>query len=340
MISVIVPVYNTRKEYLDKCVGSILNQTYSDIQLLLVDDGSKSDCALNLDAYPEKDARCKVFHIPHGGVSNARNYGVACAKGEYVSFVDSDDWISENFLETLLQKMNGMELAIMKATNYYENTKQVADKQMTHKTTICAERRHIFDVLYGCTDDAQKWLLNTVWAKLYLTDVIKSGNIKFDTSLRRLEDGVFNLRYFTYLKGNAKLTYIDTVGYYLRQHNDSTVHKYNPNLADDMVLPLEKMYEISVQSGMYEKDKKALGYRALLNSIVYINDGACGNMNGLRKSIKNTKTFINRNIIKKLVGECDTSHLQNTEKMVAESIKQGNAVKPACYFWLRTKIKR
>lgn len=340
MISVIVPVYNTKTEYLDKCVDSILNQTYRDIQLLLVDDGSESDCAAALDEYPERDSRCNVFHIPHGGVSSARNCGLDHADGEYVTFVDSDDWVSENYLETLYIKMDGVALAVMTSTNYYENTKQVDDKHVSHKTNICSNRSHIFDVLYGRTDDAKKWLLNTVWAKLYRAEVIKSGNIRFDTSLRRLEDGVFNLSYLTFLSENVKLIYIDIVGYYLRQHSNSTVHKYNPNLADDMILPLEKMYEISVRSGMYEYDKTALGFRALLNCIVYINDGACGNKNSLRTSIKSTKLFINKDIVKKLVCECDINGLQKTEKMVVENIRKGNAVKPACYFWIRNKIKR
>ena len=106
-----------------------------------------------------------------------------------------------------------------------------------------------------------------------------------------------------------------------------------------MLLPLEKMYEISVQSSRYEEDKAALGYRALLNSIIYINDCACGNNAHLLKSIKSTRTFIETDIIRKLIAECNLAELQHTEKMVTKSIQKGNAAKPALYFWLRKKIK-
>ena len=83
MISVIVPVYNTKKEYLKQCIDSILNQSYQDIQLLLVDDGSDLNCATVLDDYRKKDSRCEVIHISHGGVSRARNVGIDLAASKY-----------------------------------------------------------------------------------------------------------------------------------------------------------------------------------------------------------------------------------------------------------------
>lgn len=339
MISVIVPVYNTKTAYLEQCVNSVLTQSYHNIQLILVDDGSRSECADALDKYQKQDSRCLVFHIPHGGVSNARNYGIDHAKGEYVAFIDSDDWVSEVFLEALLQKIDDAKMAIMASVDFYQDTQQFANKVESHKATKYEDGLHIFEVLYGCTEDAQRLSLNCVWAKLYRMDIIREGNIKFDTSLRRLEDGVFNLAYLTCLHENISCIYIDTVGYYLRQHGESTVHKFNPNLAEDMILPLKKMYNISVQRGMYEENKAALAYRALLNCIVYINDGACGNKSRLMKSVKDTKAFIKNGMIRKLMAECNLSKLNRTERMVARSIQQSNAWKPTLYFWMRKKFK-
>ena len=98
LISVIVPVYNVA-DYLPKCIESILEQTYPDIQIILVDDGS-TDCSPKVcDRYAEKDKRINVLHKENGGVSSARNEGIAIARGKYITFPDSDDKLSENVLE-------------------------------------------------------------------------------------------------------------------------------------------------------------------------------------------------------------------------------------------------
>ncbi len=100
LISVIVPVYNTLA-YLDKCINSILNQTFTDFELLLIDDGSTDGSGEKLDGYASKDERVKVFHKENGGSSSARNLGIKEAKGEYLSFQDSDDYCDVDFLESL-----------------------------------------------------------------------------------------------------------------------------------------------------------------------------------------------------------------------------------------------
>lgn len=98
-ISVIIPVYNTEK-YLHRCIDSVLAQTYKDFELLLIDDGSKDSSGIICDEYAAKDARVRVFHKENGGVSSARNFGLDNAKGEWITFVDSDDYIEENFLKS------------------------------------------------------------------------------------------------------------------------------------------------------------------------------------------------------------------------------------------------
>lgn len=97
-ISVIVPVYNTEK-YLHRCIDSILAQTFTDFELLLIDDGSKDNSGTICDEYAAKDSRVRVFHKENGGVSSARNLGLDNAKGEWISFVDSDDYTDSYFLE-------------------------------------------------------------------------------------------------------------------------------------------------------------------------------------------------------------------------------------------------
>ena len=100
LISIIVPVYNVEK-YLEKCVDSIINQTYKNIEIILVDDGSKDNSGKICDIIKEKDERIKVIHKQNGGLSDARNAGLKIAKGTYIGFVDSDDYIAEDMYQTL-----------------------------------------------------------------------------------------------------------------------------------------------------------------------------------------------------------------------------------------------
>lgn len=102
-ISIIVPIYKV-EIYLRKCVDSIVNQTYKNIEILLIDDGSPDNCGIICDEYAKKDERIKVIHKKNGGLSDARNYGIEASSGDYIMFVDSDDYISKDMCEILLKK--------------------------------------------------------------------------------------------------------------------------------------------------------------------------------------------------------------------------------------------
>ncbi|MBQ5852329.1 MAG: glycosyltransferase family 2 protein, partial [Lachnospiraceae bacterium] len=101
MISIVVPVYNVEK-YLERCVDSLINQTYENIEILLIDDGSKDNSGQMCDEYANKDSRITVYHKENGGLSDARNYGMDRAKGEYIIFIDSDDYVEPNMMEFLI----------------------------------------------------------------------------------------------------------------------------------------------------------------------------------------------------------------------------------------------
>lgn len=136
MISVIVPVYNVEK-YLDRCVKSILSQSFSDFELLLVDDGSPDRCGEMCDEYAKGDSRIKAFHKRNGGLSDARNFGIEKALGEYLMFVDSDDYIHEQMLETLhrLITENDADLAVCSAMDVFEG-KEVTQVREIREFTL------------------------------------------------------------------------------------------------------------------------------------------------------------------------------------------------------------
>ena len=134
LISVIVPVYMVEK-YINRCVDSIISQTYTNLQILLIDDGSPDNCGLICDQYARIDNRVEVFHKSNGGLASARNFGVKYAKGDYISFVDSDDWIEKNTFEDSINilkkeknKVDIIQFGIKTVSDYNEYTKKNKEK--------------------------------------------------------------------------------------------------------------------------------------------------------------------------------------------------------------------
>ena len=124
LISVILPIYNV-SDYLDRCMKSVINQTYKNIEIIMVDDGSTDDSALKCDEYKEKDDRIVVFHKENGGLSDARNYGIKRASGDYITCVDSDDFVDLDYIEylySLITKYN-VKMSICQHRVLYSNGK-------------------------------------------------------------------------------------------------------------------------------------------------------------------------------------------------------------------------
>ena len=129
LISVIVPVYKAEK-YLDKCVQSIVNQTYKNLEIILVDDGSPDNCPEMCDEWAKKDSRIKVIHKENGGVSSARNAGLDNSFGDYIGFVDSDDFIENDFYECLYDNLveNGADISFCTFKTLDEKNRGICPK--------------------------------------------------------------------------------------------------------------------------------------------------------------------------------------------------------------------
>ena len=149
LLSIIVPVYNVEK-YIERCIKSILNQSFTNFELILVDDGSPDNCGKICDEYKKKDSRIKVIHKKNGGLSDARNAGIERAKGEYIAFVDSDDFINKYMYEIL-----------------YKNAKKWdADISICNFKMVCENDRIDEDISVIC-EDAKVYGRNEALNKLY-----------------------------------------------------------------------------------------------------------------------------------------------------------------------------
>ena len=169
LISVIVPVYRV-EEYLERCVKSILSQTYKNLEVILVDDGSPDQCPAICDAWAEKDARVKVIHQENKGLSGARNAGIDAASGEYLAFVDSDDYVSPHFIEELYQLLQDTGCAIGQCRFSYVKGDGLVEEG---DSAFCIYRgESLMEQLYGPEEKATYFVV--AWNKLYHT-IILSG---------------------------------------------------------------------------------------------------------------------------------------------------------------------
>ena len=190
LVSVIVPVYNVER-YLKRCVESILNQTYTNIEVLLIDDGSKDNSGAICDEYTRKDIRVKVVHKENGGVSVARNLAIDMAKGEYIFFVDSDDWISEKSIEKHVEliKNNSCQLTF----SMWE-----ARGFLKQYFTLDNDKINLYDKERNTGDFLLKF--RTPWNKLFVSKIIKENNIRFPIGVKYGEDTFFVWEYLKYCK--------------------------------------------------------------------------------------------------------------------------------------------
>ncbi len=198
-ISVIVPVYNSEKT-LVRCVDSILSQTFSDFELLLVDDGSTDSSGKMCDDYALKDKRVHVFHKKNGGVSSARNVGLDNASGKWVTFCDSDDYVNGNWLQIYLSFCSRSVKLVMQSIKYIGV--EIAEKFNDNKESTILD---FIETFYSSS------LLGYCFNKLFLLDVIRLYNVRFNEYLKYREDAVFVFQYLFHID---KVAYTDQIGYY------------------------------------------------------------------------------------------------------------------------------
>lgn len=232
--SIVVPVYNVEK-YLTECIESILDQTFSDFELILVDDGAKDNSPKICDIYAEKDNRVKVIHKFNGGLSDARNVGTEVASGEYLIYIDSDDYIADNkFLECVYQSAidENAEVICYKFKKYYE------DKKVFSKCNFFCPNIKKYKTLaerlgYMVGMDA---FYCSAWSKCIRLSVIKKNNIKFEKGLLG-EDQEW---YYHVLCNISRISYIDEAFIVYRQRSNSITTTWGMKNLEDCLYIVRK----------------------------------------------------------------------------------------------------
>ena len=214
LVSIIIPIYGV-EDYLEHCVRSILNQTYKNLEIILVDDGSPDGCPAMCDAYAKEDPRVIVIHKQNGGLSDARNAGMEIAKGGYIMFVDSDDWVAPEIVETLMNLLTGHDADIAECS--YAN---VYKDRIEPKTKCTGEIIEATPIQSLSLMLDYRTFLPVAWGKLYRKDIM--CGISFPVG--RLHEDEFTT--YKYHLNARRLVYIDMAFYFYNQmRSDSTMHK-------------------------------------------------------------------------------------------------------------------
>ena len=301
LISVIIPVYNVEK-YLRKCLDSVIAQTYKQLEVIMVDDGSTDSCGKICDEYAQNHENFIVIHKENAGLGMARNTGLEHISGKYVMFLDSDDYISSDLIETLYNALKTNKVDISKS----------GFNRVDDNGNMLSERRYNFEVfegkkaatvflprLIGSSPEKKDSFEMSVWASLYNTEYIKKNHILFPSERDLIsEDMIFNIEYTQYANGACV---ISKMGYNYRYNPGSLTKSYRSN-----------KYEACIKFHIYVKNRlKELGYNCetqyRLDRIFFVNIRGC-----IAQETNSNNGFTFKQRIDHIRKICMDDTLQNT----------------------------
>ena len=235
-VSVIVPIYRIKQEYLEQCIESLVLQTYQDIEIILIDDGSPDNCGKICDLYAERYAAIRVIHKENEGVSAARNLGIDVSQGEYIMFVDADDWLERDCIETVLKEIQLRKAEVL----YFQRCKEGLINQSFPPTkSRYLDNAEITDFQICALSSRQRVDFDpkAPWGKIIRRDYCIKNHISFPPGVKKAQDVIFNLYLLEYA---ASFYCLDYVGYHHRLNPGSINVRYNPEIPDAMVQVLSE----------------------------------------------------------------------------------------------------
>ncbi len=307
LISVIVPVYNVEK-YIDQCMDTLRNQTYKDLEIILVDDESPDNCPQICDNYAKIDNRVKVIHKKNGGLGFARNSGLDAATGEFVAFVDSDDYLSLNRFEKMVSLINKFDADVcLEGTCKEHNGKtEIISNIFKGK---CFEGEEITNILLPSLIGADQYDSNylgvSVWRGLYRRSLVEKHEIRFESErLWASEDMLFNLNIYKYVR---RAIMSGETGYHYRLSEGSLTHTADIKKFDKYDQLYKRVTENSKEFSSWKEIIKRMqltyvfDYKSLMKEFV--------NQISKKESIMLFKDITRRNTFSNVVNDYSTKHL-------------------------------
>lgn len=248
-VSIIVPIYGI-EQFISQCIESLLNQTYLNLEIILVDDGSKDRSGEICDEYAEKDSRIVVYHKQNGGLTSARNYGLDRASGDWIMHVDGDDWIDTSTLERLLEKAAKTNADIVFSDFWFE----YPDKQ---------EQSHFYDWSKQGVDGLKEYI-STSWTclagSIQKRSLYINNNLRSPERINFCEDFHLIVRLCYFAKNIVK---VGQPLYHYRQHNSSMIHNNSKKNGIDERRVYADIIDFFKQQGVYNEFKECMAWRTL-----------------------------------------------------------------------------
>jgi len=310
LISVIIPVYNV-EEYLKKCIDSIINQTYSNLEILLIDDGSTDNSGKICDEYKIIDKRIKVIHKENGGVSSARNLGISEAKGKWLTFIDSDDWIETNFCEILINEAreNNADVVLC-AYNRVTNSK-------LEKINVYSKNVELDSIQYLINILNPQTGFGFCHMKLYKSDIIK--NIRFNTDLEVGEDALFNEKISQNIVNSI---YVNENLYNYRVNEFSVVRKYDERYCEKYLKAMKATKKFIFNNYINSEEIKINYYNFVAYHVLLIAVNYCYNYENKNKNKREIlKNICKEDFFKEAIKKSNYNKLSLTRKIALFTLK-------------------
>ncbi|HNW26531.1 MAG TPA: glycosyltransferase family 2 protein [Candidatus Gastranaerophilaceae bacterium] len=287
-ISVIIPVFNSGK-YIEKCLESIINQSFEDMEIICINDGSKDNSLEILEKFSDKDSRIKVFSQKNQGLSASRNRGLELASGKYIIFVDSDDWLKKDFAQKLFCEIekNETDFSICAAQAYDCETLQKSDFMSDYLSLSCLA---FFENKVFNQFDTKKQMFYIpvmAWGKIYNRDFLKRTKARFEEVLF-FEDNLF---FYHIYKHAEKISILKEKLYNYRVNNKNSMFQQSKNIFDVKIETLDKIEETIKSFEYFEQMKNDFLKFKLLHMINILNNTS--GLNKIKCYQKLQKKFIN-----------------------------------------------
>lgn len=348
LVSIIVPVYNVPEKYFKICIESLINQTMKELEIIVVDDGSKNNLGAVCDMYAQKDNRVKVIHKKNGGVSTARNAGLKIITGKWLMFLDADDWIDYDTIEYVVNYSENNDVDILAWNHYYETSRGQVKREEISPSPLVRYNSNFDDMKMLALDtvapEYDKRVNNTsvgairgVWAKLYKIDLIKQNKISFNENLVISEDAFFNLCCFE--KGN-KVVMINKYFNHYRVDESSAIRSYHNDICHINRNILDSFYDC-----LHKKDYKNafdLCYMRMVCACI-ARSFNCKfihreNKNSLQKNIYEIRLMLNERVYQNALNRPISNFFKFDEKIILWMAKKNMAYLLFLLFKLKSII--
>ncbi len=341
-ISVIIPIYNV-EQYLPQCINSVLNQTYTKLEIILVDDGSPDNCGKISDEYAQKDSRIKVVHKKNAGLGEARNTGLEVATGEYIYFIDSDDWIEPNMLYTLLEEMENenADFVMCGFKKCAEGLDPVMDRHTESKQTFSKKQvmeQLLFPMIAQKSDVREDYTINMcVWTNLYKRSIIETHHIRFLSEREYLsEDICFNLEYLKYTKHAVLLP--DT--FYCYRYNPTSLTSRYKGAEYDMLVRLYAEVCKIVDQIQIEDEPEFRKQRFFLTKTREVLFRLANSNFSLKKRIKICGKILSDNTLQTVLSEYPMKNYAKKYKIPAILMQKKLAWATVMLFYFTKKLRK